>query len=140
MIFTANTLVLVGSFCLVLALLEAWLLSGLRYSQIPLLKRVFPGYQYLLKSHIDFILMAGLLFAFFLLFQHFGLNVPHLVIACMCVGSVLNPSGFLALAVKPDLPQKPTTFFGALMSLSFLATTVGYVGASWFVACAALGV
>lgn len=140
MVFTANSLVVAGSFCLVVSLMEAWLLSGLRYSQIPAFKSVFPGYQYLLKSHIDFILMAGLLFIFFLLFQHFGLNVPPFVIVCMCVGSVLNPSGFLALAVKPDLPQKPTTFFGALMSLSFVTTTVGYVGASWLVACAALGV
>jgi hypothetical protein len=45
-----------------------------------------------------------------------------------------NPSGFLALALKPDLPQKPATPFGAVMVLSFTATTLGYGGAAWYVA------
>jgi len=52
----------------------------------------------------------------------------------MSVGSLGNPSGFLALALKPDLPQKPATAFGTLMVLSFTATTVGYGGAAWYVA------
>ena len=42
--------------------------------------------------------------------------------------------GFLALALKPDLPQRPATPFGALMVLSFSATTVGYGGAAWSIA------
>lgn len=52
----------------------------------------------------------------------------------MSLGSVGNPSGFLALAVRPELPQRPATPFGALMRLSFTATTVGYGGAAWYVA------
>ena len=38
------------------------------------------------------------------------------------------------LALKPDLPQKPASPFGAVMVLSFTATTVGYGGAAWYVA------
>jgi hypothetical protein len=52
----------------------------------------------------------------------------------MSLGSVCNPSAFLALAVRPELPQKPATPFGALMVLSFTATTVGYGGAAWYIA------
>jgi len=52
----------------------------------------------------------------------------------MSVGSMGNPSGFLALALKPDLPQKPATPFGAVMVLSFTVTTIGYGGAAWYVA------
>jgi len=47
---------------------------------------------------------------------------------------VSSPSGFLALAVRPELPQRPATPLGALMVLSFTATTVGYCGAAWYVA------
>jgi hypothetical protein len=54
------------------------------------------------------------------------------IVVAMSVGSVGNPSGFLAL--KPGLPQKPATPFGAVMVLSFTATTVGYGGAAWYVA------
>jgi hypothetical protein len=98
------------------------------------MKKVFPNYQYLLKSHIDFLMMTGLLFVFFLLFAHFRLTPPAFVIIAMSVGSVGNPLGFLALAIKPDLPQRPTSAFGAIMVGSFVLTTIGYGGAAWTVA------
>jgi hypothetical protein len=55
-------------------------------------------------------------------------------VVAMSAGSIGNPSGFRALALKPDMPQKPATPFGAVMVLSFAATTVGYGGAAWYVA------
>jgi hypothetical protein len=50
---------------------------------------------------------------------------------CMTLALVL---AWMALALKPDLPQKPTPPFGALMVLSVATTTVGYGGAAWYVA------
>lgn len=131
------TLVVVGSLCMMLALTLAWCLAGVRTSAF--MKRVFPNYQYLLKSHIDFLMMTGLLFIFFLLFAHFQLTPPAFVIVAMSVGSVGNPLGFLALAIKPDLPQRPTSVFGAIMVSSFVFTTIGYGGAAWIVARAVMG-
>jgi hypothetical protein len=78
--------------------------------------------------------MTGLLFVFFLLFEHLRLTPPTAIVVAMSLGSVGNPSGFLALAVRPELPQRPARPFGALMLLSFTATTVGYGGAAWYVA------
>jgi hypothetical protein len=88
----------------------------------------------LLKAHLDFLMMTGLLFVFFLLFEHLRLTPPTAVVVAMSLGSVGNPSGFLVLAVRPELPQRPATPFGALMLLSFTATTIGYGGAAWYVA------
>ena len=82
--------------------------------------------QYLLKAHLDFLMMTGLLFVFFLLFEHLRLTPPAAIVLAMSLGSVGNPSGFLALALRPEFPQRPATPFGALMLLSFTATTVGY--------------
>jgi hypothetical protein len=127
-----GVLAVVGSVCLLLALVLAWCLAGVRSSQF--MKRCFPNYQYLLKAHLDFLMMTGLLFVFFLLFEHLRLTPPTAIVVAMSLGSVGNPSGFLALAVRPELPQKPATPFGALMMLSFTATTVGYGGAAWYVA------
>ena len=59
---------------------------------------------------------------------------PTAIVVAKCLGSVGNPSGFLALAVRLELPQRSATPFGALMVLSFTATTVGYGGAAWYVA------
>jgi hypothetical protein len=129
-------LAVAGSVCMTLALVLAWCLAGVRSSRF--VKRCFPSPQYLLKAHLDFLMMTGLLFVFFLVFEHLRLAPPMAVVVAMSVGSMGNPSGFLALSLKPDLPQKPATPFGALMVLSFTATTVGYGGAAWYVAHAIL--
>lgn len=125
-------LAVVGSLCLMLALLLAWGLVGGRSSR--LIKRCFPGPQNLLKAHLDFLMMTGLLFVFFLLFGQLRLAPPPVIVVAMSLGSVANPVGFVALAIRPDLPQRPASLFGALMALGFTATTVGYGGAAWFVA------
>jgi hypothetical protein len=130
----ANTGLLagVGSLCMMLALVLAWCLAGVRTSKF--MKSCFPNSQYLLKAHLDFLMMTGLLFIFFLVFEHLRLTPPAAVVVAMSVGSLGNPSGFLALAINPGLPQRPATPFGALMLLSFSATTIGYGGAAWYVA------
>mgnify|MGYP006283178051 CR=1 FL=1 len=134
----ANTgiLVVAGSACLLLALVLAWGLVGVRSSKA--VKQYCPNPPYLLKAHLDFLMMAGLLFLFFLLFEHLRLTPPAIVIGAMSLGSITNPTGFVALAIKPDLPQRPATPFGSAMALSFTATTIGYGGAAWHVAHAAL--
>jgi hypothetical protein len=125
-------LAVTGSVCMMLALVLAWCLAGVRSSRS--VKRCFPNPQYLLKAPLDFLMMTGLLFVFFVLFDHPRLTPPTAIVVAMSLGSVGNPSGFLALAVRPELPQRPATPFGALMVLSFTATTVGYGGAAWYVA------
>jgi hypothetical protein len=130
------TLAGAGSLCMALALILAWGLAGVRTSAF--MKRVIPNYQYLLKSHIDFLMMTGLLFVFFLQFTHFRLTPPGFVVAAMSIGSVGNPLGFLALAIKPNLSQKPSSPFGAVMIGSFVMTTIGYGGGAWLVAQAVI--
>jgi len=133
-----GVLAAVGSLSLTLALILAWCLVGVRTTKF--MKRWFPSYPYLLKAHIDYLMMTGLLFLFFLLFAHFQLTPPALIIVAMSVGSWVNPAAFLALAIKPDLPQRPASVFGATVSCSFVLTTIGYGGAAWVVARAvALG-
>jgi O-antigen ligase len=106
-------LAVAGSVCMMLALVLAWCLAGVRSSR--LVKKCFPNPQYLLKAHLDFLMMTGLLFVFFLLFGQLRLTPPTAIVVAMSLGSVGNPSGFLALAIRHDLPQKPATPFGALM-------------------------
>lgn len=130
-----SLLAVVGSLCLVLALVLAWGLAGVRSSQF--VKRCIPSPHHLLKGHLDFLMMTGLLFAFFLLFEQLRLTPPFFIVAAMSLGSLGNPAGFVALAIKPDLPQRPGTPFGALMVVSFTLTTIGYGGAAYYVAHAA---
>lgn len=129
-------LVVAGSLCLTITLVLAWCLAGVRSSTF--VKALFPNYQYLLKAHLDYLMMTGLLMIFFLLFAHFQVSASPVVLTSMIVGSMMNPLGFLALAIKPSLRQHPTSPFGATMTISFTLTTVGYLGAAWSVGKAAL--
>lgn len=132
----SNLLPVAGSLAMILALVLAWCLVGVRSS--PFMKTVFPSYQYLLKAHLDYLMMSGLLFVFFLLFAHFRLSPSLVIVLSMIAGSLLNPVGFLILAVSPKTNQQPASPFGVVMACSFTLTTVGYAGASWFVARVAL--
>ena len=127
-----SVLAAVGSLCLTLALILAWCLVGVRTTGF--MKRWFRSYQYLLKAHIDYLMMTGLLFLFFLLFAHFRLTPPPLIVIAMSVGSLVNPAAFLALPIKPDLPQSAGSVFGATVSCGFVVTTIGYGGAAWVIA------
>jgi hypothetical protein len=126
----------VGSVCMTSALALAWCLVGVQPSRF--VKRCFPNPQYLLKAPLDFLMTTKLLFIFFLVFEHFRITPPMAIVVAMSVGSLGNPSGFLALVLKPDLPQKAATPFGAVMLVSVTVTTVGFGGAAWYVAHAIL--
>jgi hypothetical protein len=132
----SNVLAVVGSLCLMITLGLAWCLVGVRSS--PFMKRLFPSYQQLLKAHIDYLLMSALLMIFCLMFAHFHVPASPVVVTAMSIGSLMNPVGFLVLAIKPDTRQQPTSPFGAIMACSFTLTTIGYLGAAWSVAHAAL--
>jgi hypothetical protein len=132
----ANILVAVGSLCLLITLVLAWCLVGVRSSAF--MKRAFPSYQHLLKAHIDYLMMTGLLMIFFLLFNHFHASPSPVVVFGMCAGSFMNPIGFIALAMKPTLRQQPNSPFGVVMATSFTLTTIGYAGAAWSIGLAAL--
>lgn len=132
----SNLLVVAASLCMTIALLLAWCLVGVRCS--PFMKSIFPNYQYLLKAHIDYLMMAGLLIAFFLLFGHFRLSPPPAAVLSMIFGSLMNPVGFLLLAVRPKTNQHPASPFGVTMACSFVLTTIGYVSAAFLTARAAM--
>ena len=118
-------LVVAGSVCLVLTLVLAWCVAGTRSSGF--FKKVFPNYQYLLKAHLDYLMMSGLLLIFYLMFAQLHVVASPVVLVSMGIGSL-----------KPTIRQSPGSPFGVLMVGSFTLTTVGYLGAAWYVARAAM--
>jgi hypothetical protein len=131
-------LVLVGCFCLATALAEAWCLTAVRNLHVPALKKAFPDSQQLLRSHIDYLMMTGLLFVSYLMFRQLDVVPPTVIVAAMCAGSIMNPAAFLALSIKPALGKESTSVFGGIVAVSFVLTTTGYLGAAWLIARAAM--
>ncbi|NJD08688.1 MAG: hypothetical protein FIA97_19675 [Methylococcaceae bacterium] len=131
-------LVVTGSLCLILALIEAWLLVALATNPAGGLSRWIADFGDLVKSHIDYLLMALFLFVFYLLFAQFQITAPAWLIGALGLGSLGNPALFLVRAMKPDLKTAPTGWFRGLMGGSCVLTTIGYVGGAWLITVAAL--
>lgn len=136
---TPTALVVAGAVAMTLALLLAWALTAVRYLKSPLATRVFRGSADLRRAHIDYLMMAGLLWGVAALAGQLGVILPGWLQGCLVVGSFSNPAGFVVLAVRPEIPRTPTSLFGATVALSFVVTTIGYGGAAWLLARAALG-
>lgn len=132
----SNVLVVTGSLCMIVTLGLSWCLVGVRTSAF--MKSRFASYPNLLKAHLDYLMMTGLLMVFFLLFAHFQVSPSPLIVWAMSIGSFMNPVGFILLSLKPNLSQHPASPFGILMSGSFTLTTIGYAGAALSIGRAAL--
>lgn len=130
-------LVLTGSLCLTLALIEAWMLVVVFSSPDSALAKLIPGAIDLLKSHIDYLMMSMFLFIFYLLFSHFKISPSVFVMVCFCLGSLGNPALFFIRAMKPNLKTEQTPLFRASMGVSCLLTTIGYLLSAWQIAFSA---
>ncbi len=116
--------IVTGALLLSFSLLLAWLLSMLKGMPNTPLLRFIRSEKALLQAHIDYILMAILLFIFALS----GRDFPPVVAYATIVGSITNPLLFLVMAVKPDVAKTPLSPFGICSVLSFIATTTGMAG------------
>lgn len=134
-----NLLIVTGSLCLAMALIEACLLVGRFASEDGPVARLVPGKQDLLKSHIDYLMMAQFLFIFFLMYRSFDLAPSSYVIGATCIGSFFNPFAFLVRALRPNYLKAPPAAFTAMISVSCILTTLGYGFSAWHFAKAALG-
>lgn len=123
---TMQWLPIAASIELLISLALAWLGAFTMYLRPPLLVRMFPRPMYLIKTHIDFLLMALLMFAFYLM----AAPLPGWVIVCVIVGSLTNPALFMVLAIYPNPDMKPLGPLGISTVVSFIVATAGFAGAA----------
>lgn len=117
---------------LLLALLLAWCLVGLKFG-VPFLQAIFAGKQSrLLQAHIDFLLMTALILGFY------AARVPlHWTIRwSMVIGAFTNSSLFLLQAMFPVLDSPapaeglPPMIFRLYLMSSLSITTYGFGAAA----------
>ncbi len=111
-----------GFILILLALLFSWVLVVYRYILKVDAQKV--NTEYILKAHIDFLLMGILLIAFSFL----GGKVSPYLILFTCIGTVTNPAMFLVMAFNPKVNKSPTSIFGLTTTISYVITTIGIGG------------
>lgn len=115
---------LAASLCLLTALVQAWILTAYRYLKLKVIKRIFPNYRDLIRSHVDYLIMSSIIFAMFLIVERLQINLPGMILWLIFIGALYNPFGFILQAIKPDIAEGG--FFKKLgVSLGFLPTTIG---------------
>jgi hypothetical protein len=127
-----------ASICLAAALVEAWLIVAHFTNENGPVAKLIPGGKDLLRSHIDYLMMAQFLFVFYGLFRLMSVTPPVWVVATLCFGSFFNPFAFLVRAINPSYLKAPPVLFKAMLTVSCVATTVGYGATAWMLARTAL--
>lgn len=120
-----HLLPLAAAICLFMALIEAWFMTMVRYFKLTSVKKLFPGYRDLVKSHIDYLMMASLVFSMYLALVELNIQPPNFILWLVFIGALYNPFGFLLQAIKPDLGDTNTFQAKAGVALGFLPLTIG---------------
>lgn len=123
-----------AALCLSIALIEAWILVALLALPVGSLSRLVPNRADLIRSHIDYLMMALFLFVFYGLCRFLGSEPAPWLIAAACFGSLFNPFGFFVHAVRPTYKEAPPAAFSAVMMSSCVATTLGFAATAWTIA------
>lgn len=118
-----------GALLILVSIAIGWLIIVRKYLSLDIIKRLIRDEKQLVKAHIDYIMMALILFAFFFI----GVNLPLPLIVLACAGAMADPALFIFLSLRPDVNRKIGSPFSVISTVIFLITTVGIGGAAFFI-------
>lgn len=135
MTISPTWLLAVAAVSLLVSLALAWIASLIVYTKVAWLAAIFEAPYQLVRAHIDYLLMSLLLVMVHYLTERLGLDLPPVVVLLLCFGSLYNPLGFVALAIRPQMANPPTRSGQIRILVGFLPATIGY----GYAMCAVLG-
>lgn len=109
--------------CMTALILSAWLMTFARWFPIEGIDGKFlVDYKTMIRAHVDYALMA----LFNLGFYGVGIELPVIACWCVAIGGFANPTVFVIAAFDPDFWNK--TKWKVYSALSFVVTTIGFIG------------
>jgi len=123
---TLSLIPVAGAFCLLASILEGWILALMRYMKVGALKKVFSGYQYLVRSHVDYVIMAVLLVGIYLVLVAMDISISKTAIVALIIGAFYDPFGFLLQAVKPGIAESDSRIIKMAILIGFVPATYGF--------------
>jgi len=122
-------LLISGAFLILFSVAIGWLIIAKKYLSLEIIERLIRDDKKLVKAHIDYVMMALILFSFFFI----GVNLPLPIIILACAGALADPALFIFLSVKPNVNKNIGSPFSVISTIIFLITTVGIGGASFLI-------
>lgn len=114
---------------LVISLIEAWTVSLIYYLRVGFLRSIFPSPHQLIRSHIDYLIMAGLLGLFYISTLAADIVLPNIILFLICFGALYNPFPFILVAMQadPEASRKHMSrSVGLIVCIGFLPVTIGF--------------
>lgn len=124
-----------GCICLVVSIIEGWIMAVIRYLEFKPLKKLFPGYRYLVRSHIDYVMMAPLLFGIYLILSTLEISISKLAISALILGALYNPAGFILQAMNPEIAEGDSKLIKLGILAGFIPATYGFCAVCLAIIC-----
>lgn len=121
-LLNTTTLRNMGFALILISLFFSWVLVLYRY--ILRVEETKVNTEYILKGHIDYLLMGFLL----MILSFLGGQPNPILILLTCMGTLANPTMFIVLAFKQGLTKSPKSLFGMISTISYIFTTIGVGG------------
>jgi hypothetical protein len=122
-------LLISGAFLILFSIAIGWLIIAKNYLSLAIIERLIRDDKKLVKAHIDYVMMALILFSFFFI----GVNLPLPIIILACAGALADPALFIFLSVKPNVNKNIGSPFSVISTIIFLTTTIGIGGAAFLI-------
>jgi hypothetical protein len=126
---THNWLLVTGALALIISLAQAWIVSLIYYVRVGFLKKIFPSPHQLIRSHVDYCIMIGLLGFLYVCTIYLEISLPKIILFLACLGALWNPFPFVFLAMEKDVEQKRRNMSvreRAFICIGFLPLTIGF--------------
>lgn len=126
---THNWLLVTGALALIISLAQAWIVSLIYYVRVGFLKKIFPSPHQLIRSHVDYCIMIGLLGFLYVCTVYLEISLPKIILFLACLGALWNPFPFVFLAMEKDVEQKRRNMSvgeRAFICIGFLPLTIGF--------------
>ncbi|MBT4522305.1 MAG: hypothetical protein HOC23_20080 [Halieaceae bacterium] len=123
---TMSWLLVTAAAAVLFSLFEAWLATLIIYVKVAALKKLFPSPHNLIKSHVDYLLMAALLGTVYFSCLHLGIALPKYIIVILCIGAIYNPFGFILKAMNPGAGSVDSVLGKIALCVGFLPATIGF--------------
>jgi len=118
-----------GAALILLSIAIGWVIIARKYLSLGFVERLIRDDKKLVKAHIDYVMMALILFAFFFT----GVSLPEVLILLACTGALADPALFIFMSVRPGVNKKIGSPFSIISTIVFLITSIGIGGSALFI-------